>query len=266
MEPSALDLGRLIPAALAGAACLLALTSQRASLHRLRPQPDRFSSDGEVGALGRLLRGRPGSPTVSRRIVVAAVAGAAICVLVQRLLPSSGWWPFGAWPLLVALAVGVLGGLEPAASQRRRQRLVAEVPQALELMADGLAAGLPLRGACAAVVDAFDGPVAEDVGVVLRSVELGVEEAAAWALLAGHPQLGAAASDLSRSAESGTELVQTLRHHATAARERRRAALQQSARGVGVRSVLPLMTCFLPAFLLLGVVPTVVSAVLSAFG
>ena len=35
---------------------------------------------------------------------------------------------------------------------------------------------------------------------------------------------------------------------------------------VGVRSVLPLMTCFLPAFLLLGVVPTVASAVLHAFG
>jgi hypothetical protein len=33
-----------------------------------------------------------------------------------------------------------------------------------------------------------------------------------------------------------------------------------------VRSVLPLMTCFLPAFLLLGVLPTVVSAVLHAFG
>jgi hypothetical protein len=33
-----------------------------------------------------------------------------------------------------------------------------------------------------------------------------------------------------------------------------------------VRSVLPLMTCFIPAFLLLGVVPTVVSAVVQAFG
>jgi hypothetical protein len=31
-----------------------------------------------------------------------------------------------------------------------------------------------------------------------------------------------------------------------------------------VRSVLPLMTCFLPAFMLLGIVPTVVSAVTAA--
>jgi hypothetical protein len=34
---------------------------------------------------------------------------------------------------------------------------------------------------------------------------------------------------------------------------------------VGVRSVLPLMICFLPAFLLLGVLPSVVSAILKAF-
>ena len=266
MDPSALDPGRLVPAILAGTAWLLALRSPRADLHRLRPKADRFGPGGESGVLGRLLRGRPGSPTVGRRIILGAAAGAAICLLVQRLLPSSGWWAFAAWPLLVAGSVGVLGAFEPASSQRRAQRLLEEVPQALELMADGLAAGLPLRVACAAVVDVFDGPVAEDLGAVLRSVELGVGEAAAWASLTGHPQLGAAAGDLSRSAESGTELVMALRHHATAARERRHAALQQNARSVGVRSVLPLMTCFLPAFLLLGVVPTVVSAILSAFG
>ena len=266
MGADGLDLGLLLPAVLAGAVCLLALDSPHASLQRLGAGAGRSSRGRGSGVFGHLARGRPGSPTVARRIALGAVAGVAICLLVQRLSPSAGWWPFLAWPLLVVAAVAILGGLEPASSQRRRQRLVLDLPQALELMADGLAAGLPLRGACAAVVDVFDGPVAEDLGAVLRSVELGVGEGAAWGLLAGHPQLGAAARDLSRSAESGTELVTTLRHHATAARERRRAALQQSARSVGVRSVLPLMTCFLPAFLLLGVVPTVVSAVLSAFG
>ena len=56
----------------------------------------------------------------------------------------------------------------------------------------------------------------------------------------------------------------TLRHHAVQARERRQAALQVVARSVGVRSVLPLMTCFIPAFLLLAAVPTVASALARA--
>lgn len=265
MDLHGLDQGRLLSALLAAAACLLALRSPRAGLHRLRTLPHRWRIGG-TGRVGRLIRGRKGSPTLGRRVVLGASAGAVACLLIQRLLPSSGWWPFLAWPLLAAAAVAVLGASQPAAMRRRSERLVAEVPQALELMADGLAAGLPLRQACAAVVEAFDGPVAEDVGRVLRFVELGVGEATAWGSLAQHPQLGAAAADLSRSAQSGTELVETLRHHAVAARARRRAALQQSARSVGVRSVLPLMTCFLPAFLLLGIVPTVVSAVLQAFG
>ena len=66
--------------------------------------------------------------------------------------------------------------------------------------------------------------------------------------------------------ESGTRLTECLRQHADSARENRRAALQVRARSVGVRSVLPLMVCFIPSFLLLGVVPTVASALAHALG
>jgi pilus assembly protein TadC len=60
-------------------------------------------------------------------------------------------------------------------------------------------------------------------------------------------------------------MVEGLRHHAAAAREARRGALQVRARAVGVRSVLPMMTCFIPSFMLLGIVPAIVSAVFNAF-
>jgi pilus assembly protein TadC len=140
-----------------------------------------------------------------------------------------------------------------------------DAPQALELMAACLAAGLPARRACAAVVQAFDGPVADDLGQVLRLLELGVGDAAAWRTLHDHPQLALAAGDLARSVESGTSMVDSLRGHAAAAREARRGALQVRARAVGVRSVVPMMTCFIPSFMLLGIVPAVVSAVFNAF-
>jgi pilus assembly protein TadC len=95
-------------------------------------------------------------------------------------------------------------------------------------------------------------------------VDLGLSEPDAWRTLRGHPELGRAANDLARSAHSGTMLVEALNHHAQLARQRRHAAVQVAARAVGVRSVLPMMTCFLPAFLLLGVVPSVVSAIANA--
>jgi pilus assembly protein TadC len=208
-------------------------------------------------------RGRSDAVPLGRRAIVGSALAAVLVVLGLRTdVPAPVGLAVGL--LLGTAAVLVLGRLEPASVRRRRQVLVLQTPQALELMASCLAAGLPVRGACAVVVDAFDGPVAEDLGLVRAATDLGVADADAWAQLSGHPQLGPAASDLARSVESGTLLVTTLRHHAARARERRQAALQVAARSVGVRSVLPLMTCFIPAFLLLGVVPTVASALACA--
>jgi Flp pilus assembly protein TadB len=209
------------------------------------------------------VRGRDDAVPPGRRAWLGAVLGVVAALLAVRAGLGAGW----AWPLAppVALAVVVLlGRVEPVAARRRRQVLVLQTPQALELMASCLAAGLPVRGACGVVVDAFDGPVAEDLGRVRAATDLGVADVDAWLQLAEHAQLGPAAADLARSVESGTLLVSTLRHHAVQARSRREAALQVVARSVGVRSVLPLMTCFIPAFLLLGVVPTVASALARA--
>jgi pilus assembly protein TadC len=169
-------------------------------------------------------------------------------------------------PITAVAALLALGWLEPRSARRRRQQLIMDAPQALELLGACLAAGLPARTACAAVVQAFDGPVADDLGQVLILLELGVAEVGAWKALGNHPQFGLAAGDLARSVESGTSMVEGLRQHATAAREARRGALQVLARGVGVRSVLPMMICFIPSFMLLGIVPAVVSAIFNAFG
>jgi pilus assembly protein TadC len=215
--------------------------------------------------VGSWLAGREEALSVGLRSVVSVIASGCLVLAFSRagIVPSSVGWVV-LLPLVVIMIIG-LGRLEPASARRRRQQLIMETPQALELLGSSLAAGLPLRKAVAAVTKAYGGPVAEDLGRVMRMVELGAPDADAWRSLRGHPQLGPAATDLARSVESGTMLVETLNHHARAARADRRAALQVKARAVGVRSVLPLMICFLPAFLLLGVLPSVVSAILEAF-
>jgi Flp pilus assembly protein TadB len=257
VEPSV-----LLPAVLAAVGVLLALGDPGGGLRRLDPPEAR--SPAPAGAVVRLLAGRVDAPPLHRRLLMGAGLGAACCLAARGGGAGLGIWAL--WPLLALGAALLLGWSEPRDVRSRRQRLVLEAPQALELVAACLAVGMPPRQACAAVTEAFDGPVADDLGRVLRAVELGTSDSQAWRALQGHPQLGPAAADLARSVESGTELVSALRSHAATARDRRRAALQQAARAVGVRSVLPLMTCFLPAFLLLGVVPTVASAVLHAFG
>jgi pilus assembly protein TadC len=207
------------------------------------------------------IRGRPDGLPIGQRVLVALAAGPAFALALNSLtgIPDTVGWAL-AGP--IGLAVGVfLGRVEPGRVRYRNQRLVVDTPAALELLAACLAAGLPPRNATAAVVEVFDGPVAEDLGRVLAAIDVGVSDAVAWRTLSGHPQLGAAAVDLARCVDSGTMMVETLTHHARDARRQRHAALEVAAKAVGVRSVLPLMTCFIPAFLLLGIVPTLVSAI-----
>ena len=139
-----------------------------------------------------------------------------------------------------------------------------EVPQALELMTACLGAGLPARAACAAVSGPSTVLLLMILARSLASQQLGAPDVTAWRTLRDHPQLGLAAADLARSMESGTSMVEGLRHHAAAARGGGESELQVRAQAVGVRSVLPLMMCFHSSFLLLGIVPAVVSAVFHA--
>ncbi len=220
---------------------------------------------GPPAGLTRLAVGRADAAPLRRRLLLGA--GVAIGLgAAGGALTGLGPAAWLAAPVVAAATAVVLGVLPTRATIRRRESLVRHAPQALELLAAALDAGLPARRACRVVVDAFDGPVAEDLGRVAALVELGTGDADAWRSLHEHPQFGPAADDLARSVESGTLLVDALRRHAADAREARRAALQVHARAVGVRTVLPLMVCFIPSFLLLGVVPSLVSALQHAFG
>jgi pilus assembly protein TadC len=254
----------LLCAGLAGLAAFLAMRHPAGELRRVTSQRSR--SPAVTVPLARLIRGRTDAPPLLRRLLLSAVCALALGLAAAQI----SQWPRGliwlAVPIIAVTGLVALGWLEPRSARDRQRQLIMEVPQALELLAACLAAGLPARTACAAVVQAFEGPVADDLGRVLALLQLGAGEVSAWRAIADHPQLGIAAADLARSVESGTSMVEGLQHHATAARETRRAALQVRARAVGVRSVLPMMICFLPSFMLLGIVPAVVSAVFNAFG
>lgn len=252
----------LIAALLAGSAVGLLMKAPRSRW----PTPPEVGGERWRTALPRpaLLIARPDAASLPYRVAVASAAALGIGL---GLRSEGQVWGLLSWlvmPVAALVGVVVLGRLEPGRSRQRRQRLILDLPHALELLSASLAAGLPLRLATAAVADACDGPVAEDLGQVLTRVELGVGDADAWLTLRDHPQWGTAAVDLARSVESGTMMVEVLVHHAREARGRRRASMEVAAKAVGVRSVLPLMTCFLPAFLLVGVIPTVASALINA--
>lgn len=133
----------------------------------------------------------------------------------------------------------------------------AQLPPALDLLATCLLAGVSMRAAVETVAAASPSATAMLLDRVAGQLRLGRAPSDAWLSLADDPWWGDVAKDVARSATSGTSLVQGLRVHASEARRELETAQLRRARTVGVRSVLPLMACYLPAFVLVGVVPII---------
>jgi pilus assembly protein TadC len=142
----------------------------------------------------------------------------------------------------------------------RRRSVVDDrtLPGVLDLLAVGLRAGAapgPALVAAAAAADPALRTVLVDVG---GHLSLGVEPGRAWAAAGATPTLAAVAVLAERSGASGARLADSLTATALTLREDALASGRRAAARVGVWTVLPLGLCFLPAFVLLGVVPAVV--------
>ena len=142
--------------------------------------------------------------------------------------------------------------------------LAAELPAALSFLAVCLDAGQPMVAAVDSVARVSPPATRRLLQEVAAQLALGRAGPEAWDGLRGHPVWGRVAADVARSERSGTSLTGVLRMHADDGRQESRDAAVKSARTVGVRSVIPLMVCFLTAFFLIGVVP-IVAGLLTSF-
>lgn len=207
-----------------------------------------------VRRLGDLKPARPRERDPLSHQAATALAGMGLAVVVGM--------PVG---LLVGLLVTLAGPaalarLEPAAVRRDREQLVADLPLMLDLLASCLAGGAGLSSAAGAVAAAVPGPCGRRLTAVADALAVGMAPGEAWlCLAAGCPDdpLASAARVLGRAAEGGAPVAAAVGRSAAEARAVSRAAGAQAARRVGVLVVAPLGLCFLPAFVLLGVVPVV---------
>jgi len=170
----------------------------------------------------------------------------------------------GAMGLAVAIATALLlpvwlGRLEPAARRRRREGLARQAPLVADLLAATLASGASVRDAVQAVADAVGDPARAALHPVVAALDLGAGSADAWSLASDEHAFEPIVESIVRATESGAPLSASLASVADDLRRDRRRTVDVAARAAGVRAVAPLAACFLPAFLLLGVVPVVVS-------
>ncbi|MDQ6933783.1 MAG: type II secretion system F family protein [Actinomycetota bacterium] len=161
-----------------------------------------------------------------------------------------------------------LGAAESPATRQRRERLHRDLPVGIDLLAACLDAGGAPESSLRLVAEALGGPVADEFLAVHHRLVLGVDPALVWRDVAVHPELGPLGRAIGRANESGASITTAVRGQAAELRSRDRTEVEIRAKSIEVKAAAPLGLCFLPAFVLLGVVPLVagIFSSMSLFG
>ena len=206
-------------------------------------------------SLGRALRslaGRPPDAAADRRAGLAAlalVAGGAVDVTLG-LVAAAGCW------LVLRRRTGRL-------RRRAGDDILAELPEAVDLLSLAASAGLSVRLAVEAVAPRLEGPVGGALRRAAGQMRLGVDAAEALEALTAAPsgeRLRLLVRPLVDSLRYGSPLGPALERAAAVSRAERRRQAELAARRVPLRLLFPLTFCVLPAFVLLTIVPTVVQS------
>lgn len=149
---------------------------------------------------------------------------------------------------------------------RRRREVAAALPRCADLVAACLEAGAAPADAVEVTRRHLAGPLADRLAPVAGALRSGVDPLVAYGDHGRDDPVRALVAALSRAMNSGAPLADTVAAVADEQRRRRRWSAEAAARRAGVHAVGPLVVCFLPAFVLLGVVPVVFSIASEVLG
>ncbi|HKD97006.1 MAG TPA: type II secretion system F family protein [Micromonosporaceae bacterium] len=197
---------------------------------------------------------RAGRGRLDRRQILGVLAGATVVWLLV-----GGWTGVAAAVLVAAGLWRPLGRMETAAQRRERTATVADLPFSADLLAAALRSGAPTEHGIRVVGGALGGTVGGALVRVADGLRMGLEPVDAWAALGPTPAARRLADAVVRSADSGAALARSLARLADDLRSSRVVLMEVAAQRIGVLMVLPLGLCFLPAFVLAGIVPVIVA-------
>lgn len=198
---------------------------------------------------------------------VIIAKGICLVAALALLMPLMTVMPERTGGLVAALGAGA-GFLLPdlvlvRRARRRHQRIVAALPDSLDLLATVLGAGRTTGAALAAVARWGRGPLASELELASRKIEAGSSREASLALLRdriGGIEVAAFTSGMERSLRLGSPLSEELRRQATDLRARHRRQIVEQASRAAPKIQLVIALILVPAVLLLVVAVLVANA------
>jgi Flp pilus assembly protein TadB len=183
----------------------------------------------------------------------SGLAGTAVASFVSG--PSG----VAAGAVCAVVAWVLIGRTEPADERRRRRSAERDLPGLVQLLAAALETGCDVAAALRLVCDACPGPAAEALATVPPRLALGLPPVQAWQPVLDDPRLAPLGRALVRAGRSGASVTHEVARLADELARTSRATVEERARSVGVKAAVPLGLCLLPSFVIIGVVPLVVS-------
>jgi tight adherence protein C len=164
----------------------------------------------------------------------------------------------GAGVFLFGLALGGMGFLAPdfvvsSRARKRRESIKAQLPDALDLLAVSVEAGLGFDGAISKLTDHMDGPLTEEFALTLNEIRIGEGRSEALKKLSERcdtPEVSGFTRAIIQADQLGISLGRILRVQATDSRLRRQAAAEEKAMKAPIKMLFPTVMFIFPAMFL----------------
>jgi tight adherence protein C len=169
--------------------------------------------------------------------------------------------------LMGAMFIGAIGFLGPdyaltLKSRARKEKVKAELPDALDLLAVSVEAGLGFDASLAKINEHMEGPLAEEFGLTLSEMRIGEGRQEALKRLAERvdaQELSAFTRAIIQADQLGTSLGRILRVQAADARLRRQAAAEEKAMKAPIKMLFPTVLFIFPAMFLVILGPAILN-------
>jgi tight adherence protein C len=208
------------------------------------------------GVSARLLAaglGRKISPTTFLALKSAfAIGGLALGALFGGAVAGAGG------VLLLAIAAAGIGFIAPdfvvsSKARSRKEQIRSELPDALDLMAVSVEAGMGFDGAISKLTEHMHGPLADEFGLTLGEIRIGESRQDALKKLADRtdtPELSSFVRSIIQADQLGISLGRILRVQAADSRLKRQAAAEEKAMKAPIKMLFPTVLFIFPAMFL----------------
>ena len=191
--------------------------------------------------------------------LLAALGGVFGLVIGAAVSPSLA--------ILFPIAIGALGYVTPdlivnGRVATRRERVLLALPDALDLLAVCVEAGLGFDAALAKLTEYMDGPLIDEFALTLNEMRIGESRTEALRRMAtrvGVPEFTAFVRSIVQADRLGTSIGSILRVQSADARVRRQLAAEEKAMKAPIKMLFPTLIFIFPAMFIVILGPALIN-------